>query len=176
MEACRFGKPMSKLAYATLGAAMSVTPAFAESNGFDPNKATLGNCIVAMFETQNHANEWQAPFSANECKNILARLIDQRSDAFGLLGGMAEGLSITTGKMKSKEGDIVQVIVQVENQSQEQIDSAGVDCTVFDAQHEPLGVGRTTFSHLKPNEKAYGEAGVDIGGDIAATASCRQAF
>jgi hypothetical protein len=167
---------MSKLAYATVSIAIAVTPAIAESNRFDPNKATLGNCIAAMLEAQNHDNEWQAPFSAKECKNILARLIDQRFGGLGLFDGMAEGLSVTAGKIKSKEGDIVKVIVQVENQGQEEIDSVGVDCTVFDDQHEPLGVGRTTFSHLKPNEKAYGEAGVDIGGGTGATASCRQAF
>jgi hypothetical protein len=34
---------------------------------------------------------------------------------------------------------------------------------------------RTTFSYLKP-KKAYGEAGIDIGGGIAAAASCRPSF
>jgi hypothetical protein len=48
-------------------------PAVAQYNG---KRASPGNCQVAIVEAQRNDDEWNAPFSMDECKSIAAKMID----------------------------------------------------------------------------------------------------
>jgi hypothetical protein len=50
-----------------------VAPAAAQYNG---NRATLGNCQIAILQAQRNGNVWNAPFEMDECARIAAQAID----------------------------------------------------------------------------------------------------
>jgi hypothetical protein len=50
---------------------LCVAPVLAEED-----RATFGSCLAAIEIAQNHDNEWQAPFSKDECAVIAGKAID----------------------------------------------------------------------------------------------------
>jgi hypothetical protein len=56
-------------------ACMLASPADAKKEK-PPEEATLGRCLAAISIAQRHNNQWDAPFTMDECAAIAGKAID----------------------------------------------------------------------------------------------------
>lgn len=60
-------------AVAFLVSASLVSAAHAQYNG---DKATVGNCWIAIHKAQENGNEWSAPFAIDDCRAVFGKMMD----------------------------------------------------------------------------------------------------